>query len=139
LPQEAAVFDEASLVAQARQGDTTAFNELTERYQRNIFRLAQNITQNREDAEDVLQTVFLRLVKRDPDADPVTNLPSFLHRAAVNAALDLVRAKQNVRNIPLDELEWRFNNRKNEFIFRDTLTKLVNAAKLPYSELTKSA
>jgi transposase-like protein len=39
----------------------------------------------------------------------------------------------------LDELEHRFNNRKNEHIFRDTLTKLVNAAKLPYSELTKAA
>jgi transposase-like protein len=39
----------------------------------------------------------------------------------------------------LDELEHRFNNRKNEYIFRDTLTKLVSAAKLPYSELIKAA
>jgi transposase-like protein len=39
----------------------------------------------------------------------------------------------------LDELEHRFNNRRNEYIFRDTLTKLVAAAKLPYSELTKAA
>ncbi len=39
----------------------------------------------------------------------------------------------------LDELEHRFNNRKNEYIFRDTLTKLVNAAKLPYSELVRAA
>ncbi|MGH8092112.1 MAG: IS1595 family transposase [Chthoniobacterales bacterium] len=39
----------------------------------------------------------------------------------------------------LDELEHRFNNRKNEYIFRDTLTKLVKAAKLPYQELTKAA
>jgi transposase-like protein len=39
----------------------------------------------------------------------------------------------------LDELEHRFNNRKNEYIFRDTLTKLVNAAKLPYQELIKAA
>src|SRR5437667_3764593 len=39
----------------------------------------------------------------------------------------------------LDELEHRFNNRKNEYIFRDTLTKLVNAAKHPYSELIKAA
>lgn len=39
----------------------------------------------------------------------------------------------------LDELEHRFNNRKNEYIFRDTLMKLVTAAKLPYSELVKRA
>jgi transposase-like protein len=39
----------------------------------------------------------------------------------------------------LDELEHRFNNRKNEYIFRDTLTKLVTTGRLPYSELTKAA
>jgi RNA polymerase sigma-70 factor (ECF subfamily) len=70
-----------------------------------VFRAAYRVTGNAGDAEDVLQTVFLRLVKRDPEAEPVGNLPSFLHRAAVNAALDLVRSRQNIRNIPLDELE----------------------------------
>jgi len=39
----------------------------------------------------------------------------------------------------LDELEHRFNNRDNQFLFRDTLLKLVNAEKLPYSELVKAA
>src|SRR3954447_5871113 len=70
-----------------------------------VFRAAYRITANAGDAEDVLQTVFLRLVRRESDADPIANLPSFLHRAAVNAALDLVRSRQNIRNIPLDELE----------------------------------
>ena len=70
-----------------------------------VFRAAYRVTGNAGDAEDVLQTVFLRLVKRDPDAEPVGNIASFLHRAAVNAAVDLMRARQNVRNIPLDELE----------------------------------
>jgi len=70
-----------------------------------VFRAAYRVTGNANDAEDVLQTVFLRMVKRDPDAQPVGNMASFLHRAAVNAALDLVRSRQNIRNIPLDELE----------------------------------
>ena len=70
-----------------------------------VFRAAYRITANAGDAEDVLQTVFLRMLKREPDAEPVGNMPSFLHRAAVNAALDLVRSRQNIRNIPLDELE----------------------------------
>jgi RNA polymerase sigma-70 factor, ECF subfamily len=70
-----------------------------------VFRAAYRVTGNADDAEDVLQTVFLRLMKRDPGAEPVGNMTSFLHRAAVNAALDLVRSRQNVRNIPLDELE----------------------------------
>ena len=70
-----------------------------------VFRAAYRITGNATDAEDALQTVFLRLLKRGPEADPVGNMASFLHRSAVNAALDLMRSRQNIRNIPLDELE----------------------------------
>ncbi len=70
-----------------------------------VFRAAYRITGNANDAEDVLQTVFLRLVKREPDAEPIDNIASFLHRSAVNAALDIVRARQNIRSVPLDDLE----------------------------------
>ena len=70
-----------------------------------VFRAAYRVTGNAGDAEDVMQTVFLRMARREASAEPVGNMTSFLHRAAVNAALDLVRARQNVRNIPLDELE----------------------------------
>ena len=37
----------------------------------------------------------------------------------------------------LDELEWRFNNRENPFLFRDTLLKLIKSENLPYQVLTK--
>jgi RNA polymerase sigma-70 factor (ECF subfamily) len=70
-----------------------------------VFRAAYRITGNATDAEDVLQTVFLRMLKRESGAEPVENMTSFLRRAAVNAALDLVRARQNIRHVPLDELE----------------------------------
>ena len=70
-----------------------------------VFRAAYRVTGNPDDAEDVLQTVFLRMVQRAAGAEPVENMASFLHRAAVNAALDLVRSRQNIRSVPLDELE----------------------------------
>ena len=70
-----------------------------------VFRAAYRVTGSASDAEDVLQTVFLRMLKRDPEAQPVLSISSFLHRAAVNAAVDLVRSRQNIRNIPLDEFE----------------------------------
>jgi len=70
-----------------------------------VFRAAYRVTGNAGDAEDVLQTVFLRMAKRDQSAEPIENITSFLHRAAVNAALDLIRSRQNVRSVPLDELE----------------------------------
>ena len=58
-----------------------------------------------EFAEKFPTTVFLRMMKRDPSAERVENIASFLHRAAVNAALDLMRSRQSGRSIPLDELE----------------------------------
>jgi len=70
-----------------------------------VFRAAYRVTGNPTDAEDALQTVFLRMMKRGPEAEPIENMSSFLHRSAVNAALDLVRARHHVRNLPLDELE----------------------------------
>jgi RNA polymerase sigma-70 factor, ECF subfamily len=70
-----------------------------------VFRAAYRITGSAEDAEDVLQTVFLRMWKRDPEREPVENLSSFLHRSAVNAALDVVRSRQRTRNIPLEDCE----------------------------------
>jgi RNA polymerase sigma-70 factor (ECF subfamily) len=54
------IDDEAAVVAQARLGDAAAFSELLRRYEGKIFRLALHITQNREDAEDVLQEAFLK-------------------------------------------------------------------------------
>ena len=54
------VSDELALVQAAKNGDVSAFEELVKRYDRNVFRIAQHITQNREDAEDVVQDAFLK-------------------------------------------------------------------------------
>ena len=55
-----------------------------------IFRTAYRITGNAADAEDVLQTVFLRLLKRPAD---MLHPDSYLRRSAINAALDLIRGR----------------------------------------------
>src|ERR1700722_1797551 len=70
-----------------------------------VFRAAYRVTGSASDAEDVLQTVFLRMLKRDPEAEPVASIASFLHRAAVNAAVDLVRSRKHIRNIPPAEYD----------------------------------
>lgn len=70
-----------------------------------VFRAACRITGNAGDAEDVLQTVFLRLLRRPAEAEAVANMGSFLRRAAVNAALDVVRARAAAWSVPLEETE----------------------------------
>ena len=100
---EPAVFDETNLVTQARQGDTAAFGELTERYQRNIFRLAQNITQNREDAEDVLQETFMKAYEHLPDFAGNSKFYAWVVRIAVNEALMKLRKRKWDKTVWLDE------------------------------------
>lgn len=68
-----------------------------------VFRAAYRITGNASDAEDVLQTVFLRLARRDPSALPVENQDSYLRRAAVNAALDIARQRERARETSSNE------------------------------------
>lgn len=67
-----------------------------------VFRTAYRITGNAADAEDVLQVVFLRLLRRRPDADTLENEESYLRRAAINAALDVIRSRQSDRTVELD-------------------------------------
>lgn len=68
---------------------------------RDVFRAAFRITGNVQDAEDVLQTVFVRLM-RSADAADLDNAAGYLHRAAVNAALDLLRQRRRRAAVPLD-------------------------------------
>jgi RNA polymerase sigma-70 factor (ECF subfamily) len=69
-----------------------------------VFRTAYRITGNAADAEDVLQTVFLRLLRREPHADALENEESYLRRAAINAALDVMRSRQTDRTEELPDL-----------------------------------
>jgi len=100
---EPGVFDEAALVARAREGDTAAYNELVGRYERKIFRLAKHITQNDEDAEDVLQETFLKAFEHLPDFQGQSKFYTWLVRIAVNESLMKLRKRKSDRTVPLDE------------------------------------
>jgi RNA polymerase sigma-70 factor (ECF subfamily) len=68
-----------------------------------VFRAAYRITGNASDAEDVLQTVFLRLLRQGWAASSASHLEGYLRRASVNAALDIVRARGRALKAPLEE------------------------------------
>src|SRR5580704_9447055 len=69
-----------------------------------VFRTAYRITGNAADAEDVLQTVFLRLARRGANARAVEDEESYLRRAAINAALDVIRWRQANPTVELPDL-----------------------------------
>jgi RNA polymerase sigma-70 factor (ECF subfamily) len=70
------------------------FSELYERNYQAVFRAALRVTGNLADAEDVLQTVFLRVMARGGDVPDVEMPAAYFRRAAVNAAVDVLRRRE---------------------------------------------
>jgi RNA polymerase sigma-70 factor, ECF subfamily len=76
---------------------------LFQEHHKHLFRAAHRITGSAADAEDVLQTVFLRLVKSHESYDLSENPQAYLSRAAINASLDLIRTRTRARSVGLDD------------------------------------
>jgi RNA polymerase sigma-70 factor (ECF subfamily) len=102
LPSQVVKEDEPVLVAAAQAGDIVAFETLVGRYERKILRLAQNITQNREDAEDVMQEAFLKAYEHLSGFQGNSRFYTWLVRIAVNQALMKLR-KRRPNVVSIDE------------------------------------
>jgi len=95
--------EESPLVEAARAGDIGAFESLVRRYDRNVFRIAQHITQNREDAEDVVQDAFLKAYQNLGQFQGQSKFYTWLVRIAVNEALMRLRRRRPERMVSIDE------------------------------------
>jgi RNA polymerase sigma-70 factor (ECF subfamily) len=96
-------IDETPLVARAREGDARAFGELVQQYEGKIFRLAQHVTQNREDAEDVLQETFMKAYEHLDQFQGNSKFYTWIVRIAVNQALMKLRRRKTDKSVSLDE------------------------------------
>lgn len=94
--------DERTLVIAAQAGEVSAFEALVTRYEKRIYRLAWNITQNRSDAEDVVQDAFLKAFEHLGSFQGNSRFYTWLVRIAVNQALMKLR-KRRPRELSLDE------------------------------------
>src|SRR6266576_1114526 len=97
-----------------------------------VFRAAHRITGSPADAEDVLQTVFLRLIKGAETYDLSENPEAYLSRAAINASLDLVRSRGRARSVALGDvdaegLESKFQSPEAEQADRELQTLIRQA------------
>ena len=78
-----------------------SFAQLFAEHHRRVLLAAYRVTGNMADAEDVTQSVFLRLASST--GDPAKNVGSYLYRAGINGALDLLRQRKTAATEPLDE------------------------------------
>jgi len=101
VPEE--IHPDVALVERARAGDDSAFETLIRQYDRQIFRTAQHITQNREDAEDITQDVFLKAYRKLEQFQGNSKFSTWLTRIAVNESLMRLRKRKTSRTVSMDQ------------------------------------
>jgi RNA polymerase sigma-70 factor (ECF subfamily) len=90
---------EPMAAASATMPSTTLLAQLFAEHHRRVLVAAYRITGSIADAEDITQGVFLRLATSER---PIANAGSYLYRAAINGALDLLRRRNSAATEPLD-------------------------------------
>jgi RNA polymerase sigma-70 factor, ECF subfamily len=91
------------LVERAQQGDGTAFAELVQRHQRQLYRLALRMTGSEADAQEVLQEAFLNAYQKLPNFRGEAQFSSWLYRIAANSALMRLRRKRRAPDALTDQ------------------------------------
>lgn len=86
-------LSDRDLVEQIKGGDAAVFEVLLDRYQERVYRLAMSMARNREDAEEVLQDVFLAVYRKIGNFESRSAFSTWLYRISVNAALMRLRSR----------------------------------------------
>ncbi len=87
--------------------EPTSLEALFREHHDRVFRTAHRVTGSAADAEDVLQTVFLRVARGQESIGFAENPQAYFARAAINASLDLLRGRKRTRAVSLDTVENR--------------------------------
>jgi RNA polymerase sigma-70 factor (ECF subfamily) len=87
-------MDDAQLIRAAKQGDTAAFEQLVQRYDRAILRLTIHLTGSEEDGQDIYQEAFLRAYTHLPRFRFESSFYTWIYRIATNLCLDHLRRKR---------------------------------------------
>jgi RNA polymerase sigma-70 factor (ECF subfamily) len=93
--------DDGVLVRRVQGGDRGAFATLVERYERPVFNAALRMLRNRDDAQDVTQTVFLKVFEHLADYDPSYRFYSWIYRIALNESINVLNRR--VHSEPVGE------------------------------------
>src|SRR5216684_5460967 len=99
----AVASDDLNLVHATQNGDVSAFEQLVERYDRKLLRIAQHVTHNREDSQDAVQEAFLKAFQHLGDFREDSQFSTWLIRITVNQALMKLRKQRTTKEVSLDE------------------------------------
>lgn len=100
---QALISDEV-LVQKFRKGCQSSFEEIVRRYETKVHNLSMRLTRNSEDAEEVLQDVFITVYRKIAGFEGKAKFSSWLYRITVNAAFMKLRKRKQDHSVSLDEM-----------------------------------
>ena len=139
-PQDAR---EAAEIRRVQQGDVEAFSALAQRHQKRVFSVVHRLVRRREDAEDLVQEVFLKAFRAIPKYHFESSLGTWLARIAVNHCYDYLRKLRTSRITYFSdfsrEAAWQLESQSSasngvaadqgsDLILRDRVAKLLDRA-----------
>ena len=97
-------MEDADLVRLCQNGDVAAFEELFHRHQGRVYSVTRRMMNNEEDAEDLVQEIFLKAYQKIDKFKYTSAFSTWLYRLAVNQCIDQLRKRKNsVNAMPLEE------------------------------------
>ncbi len=102
---EAGPTNDRVLVAQASKGDLVAYDELVRRYQTRIYSLAYNMTGSKEDAEDMVQDVFVKAYSSLKNFRGTSSFYTWIYRIAINRTINFVKKRKKRQAMSLDDVD----------------------------------
>lgn len=118
------------LVARAQRQDVAAYDELVQRYYKKIYALLYNMTSNKEDAEDLIQEVFVKAYSALTRFKGDSSFYTWVYRIAVNRAINYVKRRNKRAGISLDNVD--------SGIERDKAYVELSAKESPFRDATLS-
>jgi RNA polymerase sigma-70 factor, ECF subfamily len=96
------MHDDIQLIAEAQVGNTDAFEQLVAKYQKKIFGIAFHMVFDRDEADDITQSVLITLWKSMKQIKDIKKFKTWLYRTTVNKSIDAIRRKKREKTYDLE-------------------------------------
>ncbi len=97
--------EESRLIQEAQKGDVSAYDVLIRHYYAKLYGLVYNMTSNNEDAEDLLQEIFLKAFKSLPRFKGNSSFYTWLYRIAINRSINFIKRRKKRQTLSLDQVD----------------------------------
>lgn len=130
------LLNEKYILEQARRGDKNAFENIVREYERFVYIFAYRNCNNRQDAMDISQEVFIKFFKSLPNFNGKSSISTWLFRITVNTCIDFFR-KKKVQTVPLEDVREDINtnvSQPEEMAEDNEISEQIQNALLKLSE-----